>query len=42
MMRSNFPFYFLVVDSFQLKPLIVRDRTGTEIWFLWFYLAMNC
>lgn len=41
MLRINLPFYFQVVDSFQLKPVIIRDRMGTEVWFLWFYLAMD-
>lgn len=40
-MRINLPFYFNWVDSFQLKPLIVRDRFGTEIWFLNMYLALE-
>lgn len=35
------PFYFERRDSFQLKPLIVRDRFGTEVWWLYFYVAMN-
>lgn len=41
MIRINVPWYFEIRDSFQLKPLIVRDRHGTEIWFLCFYVAMN-
>ena len=35
------PFYFEFIDSFQLKPLIIRDRLGTEIWFLNLYVALN-
>lgn len=41
MIRINVPFYFELRDSFQLKPLIVRDRLGTEIWFLNLYIALN-
>ena len=35
------PWFFRFEDSFQLKPLIVRDRFGTEIWFLNIYLALE-
>ena len=41
MIRISLPFYFQFIDSFQLKPLIVRDRFGTEVWFLNMYLALE-
>ena len=41
MIRMNVPWNFEVVDKFQLKPLIVRDRFGTEVWWLNFYVALN-
>lgn len=41
MIRIDLPFYFQFIDSFQLKPLIIRDRMGTEIWFLNVYFVCN-
>ena len=41
MLQITVPWYFKCVDSFQLKPVIIRDKFGTEIWFLYFYLALE-
>ena len=39
--RLNLPWYFCFTKSFQIKPLMVRDRFGTEVWFLNMYLALE-
>jgi len=41
MIQVQLPFYFRIEKDFQWKPIIVRDRLGTEVWFLNIYLAME-
>lgn len=41
MVKLKIPFHLQCSGSFDLVPVIVRDSLGTEIWFLFFYIAVD-